>query len=102
MINSRADPARLSVPEANGPTVYHSTALQDVDPFPQRLVVVGAGGRPVPCADPLEHLEAGDASPSLVASANVARLKLVDGGRGAGSRRRSWSRRMGGGGRSSR
>jgi len=43
IINTGAVPRRLDVPGADGPRVHDSTTIQHVDPFPERLAIVGAG-----------------------------------------------------------
>jgi len=43
IVNTGAVPRRLDVPGADGPRVHDSTTIQHVDPFPERLAIVGAG-----------------------------------------------------------
>lgn len=55
VINTGTEPARPPIPGLDGSRVFDSTTIQHVEPFPQRLVVVGGGFIGLEFADMFAH-----------------------------------------------
>lgn len=74
VVGTGAVPARLPVPGGDGPRVHDSTTIQHVDPFPERLVVIGAGFIGLELASMFAHLGSEvtvvDGAPRLLPSAD--------------------------------